>query len=211
MIDGLLFNLCALAAGVYLLHLWRIDLRVRSSSASLDTRALLPGSTPANLSACSIAVIGALLLIAALTWTEHAMGWLATQRTLSPWFLGAMLGAAITEELVFRGYLVVQHRGRTLLVLSAITFSIVFALMHPYLWTHASQPQNVIEWITKLRLSLTPQNLLATTSILILSLWYYTVRFAAFNPTHSLLPCFCAHAAANLTVFLIKLSTGHIN
>lgn len=121
------------------------------------------------------------------------------------------MGAAVTEELIFRGYFVVQQRGRTLLVLSAITFSVVFALIHPYLWTHSSQPTNMAEWITNLRVSPTPQNLFATASILILSLWYYTVRFAAFNPTHSLLPCFCAHAAANLTVFLIKLSTGHVD
>jgi len=40
------------------------------------------------------------------------------------------------------------------------------------------------------------------------SLWFYAVRFATWNPSRSLLPCFAGHAAKNITVVAVKSAMG---
>jgi hypothetical protein len=42
------------------------------------------------------------------------------------------------------------------------------------------------------------------------SIWFYTLRFCKWNPRHSLLPCFAAHIASNVMVFVVKLAQGHV-
>jgi hypothetical protein len=42
------------------------------------------------------------------------------------------------------------------------------------------------------------------------SLWLYVARFASWNPTRSLLPCFVGHAAKNAGVVAIKAMAGYM-
>ena len=209
--DNLVFNLLALFAGIYLLHLWWSDTQVRRKNANKESvKGLLPGSTLAPPRASIFAVVGAVFIVLTVTFLELKLGVSTEQSTISWWFLPAMLGAAVTEEVIFRGYLVVSNRGKWLLISSIVMFSSIFALLHPYIWYHAVESPSAIQWITTLRLKLELQPLLATASIWLLSIWFYTVRFWPLNKKHSLLPCFSAHAAANLSVFIIKLTSGHV-
>ena len=53
----------------------------------------------------------------------------------SGFLCSASISAGVIEEVVFRGYLVVQNRGRNALVLSYLGFSLVLLLVHGYLWS----------------------------------------------------------------------------
>jgi len=209
--DNLIFNLLALCAGIYLLHLWWSDTKVRLEAEEGEfPKGLLPGSTLAPARATLLAMVGAVAIVLAVTFLENKLGVSADQSTISWWFLPAMLGAAVTEEVIFRGYLVISNKGKWILITSILFFSTLFALLHPYLWKHAVEAPSGLQWITTLRLKTELQPLLATASIWLLSIWFYTVRFWPLNHKHSLLPCFSAHAAANLSVFIIKLTSGHV-
>jgi len=209
--DNLIFNLLALLAGIYLLHLWWSDTQARLKNTQVESlKGLLPGSTLAPLRATIPAIIGAIAIVLTVTVLEIKLGISADQSTISWWFLPAMLGAAVTEEVIFRGYLVISNKGKWMLVTSILFFSTLFALLHPYLWKHAVEAPSGLQWITTLRFTPELQPALATASIWLLSVWFYTVRFWPLNQKHSLLPCFSAHAAANLSVFIIKLTSGHV-
>ncbi len=211
MSDSLFFNLLSLAAGVYLLYLWLSDTKEGGKEPNSDLKGKLPGSSWTTLAPCLLATLGAVAIILIVSSLEFYYDVSSEQSTLSWWMLPAMMGAAITEEVVFRGYLIITKRGRLTLVISAIVFSALFALLHPYLWTHSVTSPMGIEWVTSLRLTLELQPVLATASIFALSLWFYRVRFWARNPSRSLLPCFCAHAGANLAVFIIKIVSGYVS
>ena len=112
------------------------------------------------------------------------------------------LAAAFVEELIFRGYVVVENRGRTALVAGIVGASLVFALLHPFLW----------EWKDgALTMHFGPKAWFSTGAIFAGSLWFYAVRFLPGNPTRSLVPCIAAHAAKNLGVFVIKYAQGFVS
>jgi len=208
--DHPVINLLALLAGGYLLFLWWTDTKERMREIHSDLRGRLPGATLASPWYATFSTLGAIGIVIASASLEKAFH-LETQQTTISWlFLPAMLGAAVTEEVVFRGYLVIENKGRYILWGSIIGCSLLFAMIHPYLWFHTIDNPKGIQWITTLRLQLEAQTLLATGSIFTLSLWFYFSRFSRWNPKHSLLPCFCAHAGANLAVFMIKLFTGYV-
>ncbi len=213
MSDHPIFNLLAFAAGVYLFHLWWSDTRAKRHAVptGMDrSHGTLPGTTSASALSCLLAAIGAIGIIAFVTLLEIHFEVQHAQSSISGWFLPAMLGAAVTEEIVFRGYLVVTHKGNRWLLASILFCSLLFALIHPYLWVQSSEDPGVWDWLTGWRLRWELQPVLATLSIFTLSLWFYAVRFWPLNPTRSLLPCFSAHASANLVVFIIKFVSGHI-
>ena len=138
MSDNLIFNLIGLLAGVYLMHLWWADTRICISNSEDPPKGLLPGASLAPVSTCLLAIVGAVTIILIVSLLEKIMDVADNQTTLSWWFLLAMLGAAITEEVIFRGYLVVQNKGRSTFIMSILFFSSLFALIHPYLWTHTA-------------------------------------------------------------------------
>ena len=210
MSDQLLISIIGAAVGVFLLRLWLRDLKTNQAADSGEAPHTLPGASLATLGVCIIASIGAVVIVLAISAVEKFTGIDDQQSTIPYYYLLAMLGAAVTEEIVFRGYLIVRNRGRFMLVASALFFSLVFSAMHPYLWVHVVESPSGIEWVTAIRLHPSTYAVVSTASIAILSLWYYVVRFFGKNPSRSLLPCFCAHASANLSVFIIKLATGHI-
>jgi membrane protease YdiL (CAAX protease family) len=117
------------------------------------------------------------------------------------------LSAAVVEEIIFRGFLVIQKRGRFLLWLGIVSASVIFALLHQHLWKwDGGWPWAGGNLIVEFNL----KGCFSTAALFVGSLWFYAVRFARFNPQRSLLPCFAAHAAKNLGVIIIKLLQGHL-
>ena len=186
-------------AGGIVVRWWRDDYRAARRGAP-HPRAL-PGATPASTPAMLVAAGGALLLLAAETGGEHVLGLTAQQSRMTGLFGLYTLVAAFVEELIFRGYLVIENRGRGALIAGMVGASLGFALLHPFLW----------EWRdASLHFQGGAKAWFSTGAVFMGSLWFYAVRFLPFNPTRSLLPCVVAHAAKNLGVIAIKYAQGFV-
>lgn len=198
--DQPLLLLLMLAGGGWLGWTWWED--VRSARQGRPNPRAFPGATPVGRPVIVLAVAGTLALLAAETSGEHALGLTAEQSHMTVLFGFYTLAAAFIEELVFRGYLVLEHRGRGLLVTGIVGASLVFALLHPFLW----------EWRDgALHLRFTAKAGFSTGAIFAGSLWFYALRFMPLNPTRSLAPCIAAHATKNLGVFAIKYAQGFVS
>ena len=198
--DSPVIGILLLAAAIWVSKVWWQD--YRQNLKGQPTPGALPGTTCFTAQAVWIASIGSILLVALETVSEHATGQTRHPDLLPVWFLAPMVAAAVLEELIFRGYLPIQKKGKAALYLSCLALSMLFALAHPYLWAWEGG---------KLDLHLNSGKAwLTTTFLFIKSLWFYAARFAPFNPQHSLLPCMAAHLAANLAVFAIKAAQGYI-
>ena len=194
----------------YVFYVWLGDFR-RGQMGILDSRAF-PGAVPCSPMAVGLAVAGALVLLALETGGENLLGISGQQSNISVLFLLAMISAAFGEELVVRGFFVITTRGKAALIGSIFGFSVLFALMHPFLWDWKSlaegQPkQLVFDFSLKAWWS--------TGMVFLFSLWLYAMRFPVrypkLNPRNSLIPCIAAHLAKNLGVFAIKLAQGHVS
>lgn len=186
------------AAGLYLAKLWRDDLR--AGQAGLSRPGALPGAMPAPVRAVLLAVAGALAILALETLGEQRLG-IAGEQSRMTWLfaLYSILAAPVVEELVFRGFLVVQKHGAALRWACAIAASAVFAACHPFLW----------RWDDAgFAFSFGAKGWFSTGTVFLLSLWLYAMRFAPWNPQGSLLPCMAAHAAKNAGVVAVKAATG---
>jgi uncharacterized protein len=150
-----------------------------------------------------IAVLGSLLILGGETFGENVLG-ISEEQSKITWLFAAytVLGAPIIEELTFRGFLVVDTRGRRALWISAVVASIAFAVVHPFLWSWED---------SRFQFTLTGKGWFSTTALFLSSLWWYFARFGKWNPSNSLLPCFAAHAAKNAGVVLVKAGTGYMN
>lgn len=192
------------AAGVYAGKLWWDDMRAqrRRGGGAASPANALPGATAAPRRAVVIAVAGALALLAGETWLEAALG-LAAQQSRMTWLFAfySVAAAPIIEELIFRGWFVIESRGKAAMWAGAAGASLVFAALHPLLW----------RW-DDAGFAFTPsaKGWFSTAAILAGSMWFYAARLAAWNPSRSLLPCFAAHAAKNLGVVAIKAATGFV-
>jgi len=196
--DSPLLLVVLIAGSVWLARLWVADLRA-AASGHPHPRAL-PGAVPAPRRAVAIAVGGSLLLLAIETVAESLLGLQAQQSTMTVLFGVYTLAAAVVEEVVFRGYVVITNRGAAARWAGAVAASAIFAGLHPFLWT----TDGGFVW------TLNAKGLFSTTVVFVHSLWLYAMRFAAFNPRQSLLPCIAAHGAKNLGVFVIKAAQGFV-
>jgi uncharacterized protein len=204
--DDPLFQLLMFGAGIFVLKLWLDDRRC-AINGQPNPRAL-PGATPASSTAVIIAIVGALALLAAETWGEIKLGIDAEQSKMTALFALCTLTAAVVEEIIFRGYLVIEKRGQAALWTGILVASVFFAALHQHLWSW----EGGWPWADgKLIWTFTAKGWFSTAAIFAGSLWFYFVRYAFFNPTHSLLPCFAAHAAKNLGVIAVKAAQGHIS
>lgn len=187
------------AAGLYVGKLWRDDMR--AARAGVPKPGALPGATPAQPVAVMIAIIGALVLLVIETVGEHLLGLSDQQSTITWLFALYTLTAAIIEEVIFRGYLVIDRQGSAIRWVAALVASLLFAALHPFLW----------EWTDAgFTLKLNAKGAFSTAIVFATSLWLYIARFAAWNPSHSLLPCIAGHAAKNAGVIAIKLAQGFV-
>ncbi len=162
----------------------------------------MPGATSASWGLYGIGVIGALLILAAETGGEIALGIASEQSEMVWYFVFAILGAGIVEEVIFRGYLVVDSKGRAALIGSCVGFSLIFAIIHGHFWSN--EEGQAFAWTFTTKAFFTTGILLAN------SLWFYALRFGPWNKNRSLFPCMLAHAASNFGVFAVKLAQGFV-
>ena len=105
----------------------------------------LPGATQASVGLYVIGVGVSLIILALETFGEMGLGIAAEQSNVAWFFIITSLAAGIIEEIIFRGFLVIENRGQKLLIVSCVVFSAVFALLHPYLW-QLNYPEGVEMW-----------------------------------------------------------------
>ena len=199
---------------LWLARMWWRDYREAQDSNKGTYDRGLPGATPCTLKPIFIAVAGTLLLLAAETYGEIRLGISAEQSDVSCFFLLALISAAIAEEFIFRGFLVIETRGEAAKWISVFVFSTIFALIHPYLWSFEWNDESTAGTLTKIvqacDLNITLKAVFTTVFIFVGSLWFYAVRFFRWNPRHSILVPIAAHLVKNIAVFLIKLAQGHV-
>ena len=183
---------------VYVLHLYRAEYRKRAATAELDTN--LPGATACVGSVYAYGVIGALAILALETGGEIALGIVAEQSQVYAYSVFAALAAGVIEEVIFRGYLVVDNRGRRLLWAGCLALSLLFALIHAHLWSF----EGGFHWV------LNTKSFFTTGILFVNSLWFYAIRFMPLNRERSLFPCMLAHAISNLGVYCIKGFQGFV-
>lgn len=188
-----------IGVGAYLAKLWWDDRR--DFMAGHPSRQPLPGAAPSSVRACVIAGIGGVVIVIGETAGEIHLGLTAEQSSITVLFGLYTLAAAVIEEIIFRGYLIIEDRGPRLQWLGVAAATVVFALIHPFLWS----------WDDGFALTLTAKGWFSTAAVAVSSVWFYTVRLAKWNPTRSLLPCFIAHGAHNLAVFGIKGTQGFVH
>lgn len=198
---------------LWLGRMWWLDYAEARQHPELIGKGL-PGATPCTLKPVLIAVAGTLLLLAAETYGEIRLGIADEQMDVSWFFLLALISAAIAEEFVFRGFLVVESRGKLAKWLSVFVFSALFALVHPYLWSFEWNDEStsgfLVKLVTAFSLNLTLKGAFTTGFIFVGSLWFYAVRFFRWNPQTSIIVPIAAHLAKNIAVFGIKLAQGHV-
>ena len=185
----------------YVGYMYWGDYQSNQASEQPDPRGM-PGATPASLGLFVIGVIGALLILAAETGGEIALGIASEQSEMVWYFVFAILGAGIVEEIIFRGYLVVDNKGRAALIGSCVGFSLIFAIIHGHFWSN--EEGEAFAWTFTTKAFFTTGILLAN------SLWFYALRFGRWNKNRSLFPCMLAHAASNLGVFCVKWAQGFV-
>ena len=191
-----------LAMGGYFAWLWWNDLRV-ARDARGEVAQGLPGATPASIKACLAGAAGALVILGGETWGEIALGLSEEQSKMTGLFALYTLVAAIVEEIIFRGYVGewIAKRGRAALAAGVLGASLVFALIHPFLWKWDDEGFAV---------TFTAKGCFSFAAVFVASLWFYACRFARWNPSRSLLPCFAAHLAKNAGVIAIKAAQGFL-
>jgi len=193
---------------IWLARMWILDARERPTDGGL------PGATRCPWLAIGIAVAGTLVLLALETWGEIQLGISAEQKKITWLALPMFAAAAFTEEVIFRGYLVVERRGRVALVASAVAFSLIFALLHDYLWQFELPDDRSAGTISAVidgfSLNFSVKGFFSTGFIFVGSLWFYFVRFFKWNPHASLAAPVIAHLVKNLAVFAIKFAQGYV-
>jgi membrane protease YdiL (CAAX protease family) len=185
----------------YVGYMYWGDYQSNQASEQPDPRGM-PGATSASWGLYGIGVIGALLILAAETGGEIALGIASEQSEMVWYFVFAILGAGIVEEVIFRGYLVVDSKGRAALIGSCVGFSLIFAIIHGHFWSN--EEGQAFAWTFTTKAFFTTGILLAN------SLWFYALRFGSWNKNRSLFPCMLAHAASNFGVFAVKWAQGFV-
>ena len=199
-----LFTLVAL----WLARMWLRDAREYPQGGGL------PGASRCPARAVVVAVAGTLALLALETWGEIRLGVADAQKDVSWLALPMFAAAAFTEEVIFRGYLVVERRGNAAKWASAVGFSLLFALLHDHLWHFEMPTDRSAGTLAALQegfeTDFSVKAVFSTSFIFAGSLWFYFVRFFRWNPHASLAAPVAAHLAKNLAVFFVKLAQGHV-
>jgi len=193
-----LMVLLYIGVAAYIAHIYWSDYKAEQSGQ--PNPKAMPGAKSAHVGAFVIGAIGALLILAAETSGEIALGIAAEQSEMVWYFVFAIVAAGIVEEVIFRGFLVVENKGRAALIASCVGFSLLFALIHGHFWS----TEVGFEW------TFTSKAFFSTGILFANSLWFYAVRFGPWNPNRSIFPCMLAHAASNLGVFVVKLAQGYV-
>ena len=182
----------------YVLNMYVGD--YKSAKVGEPNGGAMPGATTATIGVLGLGVIGSLLILGVETGGEIALGVADEQSEMVWYFVFAIVAAGVVEEVIFRGFLVVENKGKAALIASCVGFSLIFAVIHPHLWTNEDG----------FELTLTAKGFFTTGILFANSLWFYAVRFGPWNKTNSIFPCMLAHAASNLGVFFVKWAQGYV-
>ena len=186
------------AIALYLAYLYCCD--TKAFCSGLHNSKALPGAMPISFMLVAFSILAGAFLLANAVLGEYALGLVELQNDMVWFFLFAALSAGVIEELIFRGYLVIENKGSKVLVLSCIGFSFLFALIHPNLWSL----DGGFHWIFSTKA-------FYDTWILVLnSIIFYGLRFGPWNPLRSIFPSMIAHGAFNFGVFGVKWFQGYI-
>lgn len=206
--DSPVFSILTFGIAAGLLYVWITDF-IYYQKHGVNRSNAFEGATPAPHRLVRIAALSAIALLCFHVWTESSLELADNQTAVTPWALLAWISSAFIEELIFRGYLVVQNKGRVVLILSIVFFSVLFAAAHPFLWDYTvPEGANFLHGVW----SFTPDlhSTISTLAIFECSLLFYALRFIPMNKERSLLPCMVAHLTYNLGVFTVKLLQGFI-
>lgn len=184
----------------YVFTLWLKDRR--AAGQGKESRGALPGAMACPRFILYWGSAGAIILVFIETTGENFLGISGDQTSMTVLFALVTIASGFGEELIFRGYLVIQNKGKTFLWVGIFGFSILFALVHPYLW---QWDENGFE------INFSLKSWFSTGIVFINSIWFYFLRFSKGNPHRSLTPCILAHALSNTTVFIVKVSQGHVS
>lgn len=191
-----------------ILRWWWLDLKAwQAGKPNVNG---IPGATSASRLMIGIAVMGALFLLALEALGEQWLGVAGEQSEAVVLMLPLWLCAGVVEEVVFRGYLVVTKRGKAALIGSALGFSLLFTVAHPFFWSFTTEGPWWAFWEGSWAWDFSTKAWWSSGIVFANSLWFYAVRFMPMNPHHSLLPCIAAHVASNAGVFAIKASQGFV-
>lgn len=163
-----------------------------------------PGAWPASGLLLAIGVLGAFLLVGIETAGEYVLGVAAEGSEATVFMLLFWISAGFVEEIIFRGYLVIENKGRKILWAGILGVSFLFALLH----------MHIIEWVGAdegfLAYSGDAAGYWWTFMLFAKSVFWYWLRFNPMNPKASIAPCFTSHIAANVAVFVVKLLQGKV-
>jgi len=190
MITDFVTNIIYLIIGLGVGLAWFNEYRKRRGNPGPEL--FWPGTTRAPLSGILIIVSGILLITVAETCAEIHFQVTAQQSVSNLHILGATIGAAIVEEMVFRGFAAPsQLRGVKLLGLIVVG-SIIFSLIHGFDFS-------------------TVQGRISIIATFFISVWLYLGRYNPLNPERSILPCLIGHVVRNIAVFGVKWSQGFVD
>lgn len=191
-------TLVMIAAGLGFAWLWLRDFRDRDGGRHTHP---MPGATSCPAGVVLVGAIVGIGLVAAETAGESWLGISEAQSMMIPLFAIWTLVAAVVEEIIFRGYFVIEKHGTAMLWLGIVALSVVFAAIHPFLW---SWDEAGFQWTPGLK------GWFSTAFAFMGSIAFYSLRFNRWNPAHSLLPCFAAHLAKNAGVIVVKALQGYL-
>lgn len=206
--DDALYSIAMFAAAAWLFKMWVCDLRGFAADGK-GRKGEFPGARPVSLGLSAAGAMCGLVLLAGITAAEIASGEVGEQTKVSFWALFSWVGAAFIEELVFRGYLVVENRGRAALWGSVFAFSLLFALCHPFFWDF-SVPEGGSVFDGVFSLDFSAKAFRDSANVFASSIVFYILRFCPQNGMRSLVPCVAAHLAYNVGVFCVKAAQGFV-
>lgn len=193
----MLNEILSVAAAAIVIFFWATDYRRWKSGAPFERA--LPGATGASWKLVRLSVLVSIGIAAVQILGEYALGVTGTLSPIPAYLILPLLGAGIVEELIFRGYLVIEKKGRRTMIVSIVFFSIASALVHGHLLAKVDYG---------FRMTFAPASIWWTLILVVNSLWWYTVRFLPSNKDKSLLPCFAGHMASTLVIFLVRMVQG---
>lgn len=206
--DNVYYALIMFFVVAYIFYVWVGDMLYFSKNGK-HRKGAFAGATPVSLKYVLFSIISVLILLFIHIAGEEYLGITSEQSSVGAMALLSWTAAAFIEELIFRGYLVIQNKGVAMLVFSILVFSSLFALAHPFIWDYTiPDGKSIFDGIWKFEISC--RTLFSTFSIFTCSILFYTLRFLPQNKYRSLVPCILAHFTYNFGVFVTKLVLGFI-
>ncbi len=205
--EGLLYPIIMFCAGLWLFKLWLDDARAVSLGTPNKNGFSGATYTSKNIAICG-ACAGVCLLIFAV-FLENITGTSESQTKVSVWAVFGWIAAAFIEELIFRGYLVIDKKGKFCLITSIFVFSLIFTICHPFFWDYTI-PENADFLSGKFSFDFSSRAWVSSVVVFVSSLVFYILRFMPQNVSKSLIPCILAHLSYNLGTFFVKAIQGYV-